>query len=110
MTIAYGMCVAVTTLSALISAYYSVAAVRAASASSKEIALYTCAGSTSLLIVAVIAFVYQSMEYLSAVALAMILVQLFDMCIGIRSRDRMKTFGPAVVAALNVAALLYVRW
>lgn len=107
MTLAFWVCGAVTLVSAGVSAGYALAGWRAASGSSKSASAYALARSVALLIVAAAALFVSSVAFLAAIAVAMTLVQAFDAVIGAVDKDRMKTVGPAVLAVLNTAAVVW---
>jgi hypothetical protein len=61
--------------------------------------------SIPLAIVSVVAIACQSVPWLAAVALALVLVQAGDALIGRMERDAIKTVGPLATALLNRATL-----
>jgi hypothetical protein len=73
----------------------------------RTIALYACARSTALLIASAVPFLTGSVEWLQGVAWSMVIVQACDAVIGATIKDRMKTFGPAGTALLNVVAVIW---
>lgn len=107
---AYWVCAVVTLVSALTSAGFSVAACRDPRAGGHVPALYALSRSIAALVLAVVPLVHQSVEWLAAAAVAMILVQAGDVVVGRVQRDAMKTFGPAALAVLNLAALVVFHW
>jgi hypothetical protein len=92
--------------SALVSFGFSIAAVRVASAG-EGTARYALARSFALLVVATVALLTVASPFLAAIALAMTVVQVCDAVVGGFARDRMKTAGPAVFAAANLAVLVW---
>lgn len=96
-----------TALSAFISLGFSLAAASNATGSARTLAIYACARSLALAIVSIGPFVTGAMQWLEAVAVAMIVVQTCDAVIGFSIKDRMKTFGPAGTALANLAALIW---
>ena len=50
---------------------------------------------------------YHSVQWLSAIAVIMIVVQVLDAAIGIKLRDSLKTYGPAITAIFNLGALIW---
>jgi hypothetical protein len=70
-------------------------------------ALYACARSVALVIASAVPFLTRSTEWLQAIAWRMIIVQACDAIIGTTIIDRMKTFGPAGTAFLNLAAVIW---
>lgn len=107
MTVPFILCAVVTALSAIISLGFSVAAALNSVDEARVMALYACARSLALVIVCMIPFLNGSSPWLQAAAWSMIIVQACDAAIGVVIRDRMKTFGPAGTAALNLAALIW---
>lgn len=107
MSLSYWVCVAITVISAAVSFGYAVAAFRTAVPASKNASDYALARSTALLAVALAAFFVNSAGFAAAVAVAMVLVQAIDAGIGARIRDPLKTYGPALTAVANLAALVW---
>lgn len=110
MSVAFWSCGSVTSVSALVSLGYSIAALRAASTdghAGRVPAMYAFARSLALATTAVAATFGQSSAALQAVALAMVLVQTGDAVIGVFTHDRLKTSGPATTALVNGAALIW---
>lgn len=67
--------------------------------------------SIALAIVSVVAVAGQSVPWLAAVAVAMVLVQAGDALDGRTERHAVKTTGPAATALLNLAALVWMlQW
>lgn len=69
--------------------------------------MYAFARSLALAVVAVVAPFTGAVSFVVAIAVAMVVVQAADAVIGAVLRDRLKTFGPAGVAAVNLAALIW---
>ncbi|WP_374946220.1 hypothetical protein [Agreia sp.] len=107
MTVAFWICALVTFASAAVSLGYSLVAVRQSRADARTASLYAAARSVSLVVVAVVAPFTGALPFVAAIAIAMIVVQAIDAGIGVAIRDRVKTFGPALTAAANLAALLW---
>ncbi len=107
MSIAYWTCAVVTVASSCISLGFSVAAVLGAVPASAVASRYALARSTALALAAIAALGVGSIGFLSAIAVAMIVVQAGDVLVGATMRDRMKTIGPAVLAAINLAVLVW---
>ena len=105
--IAVWVCAGVSAASAYVSLGFSIVAVRV-SPRDASAARYALARSIALAAVATVAFFTGAPAFLVAVALAMILVQGGDAVIGVTLRDRMKTFGPAALAVVDLAALIWV--
>lgn len=107
MSTAFWICSTITSISAVVSLGYSVAALRSSKGTTQTNALYACSRSLALAVVALIVLFTRSADWLKAVATAMIIVQAGDALIGARIRDQLKTAGPALTAAANLAALIY---
>ena len=105
MSVPFVFCASVTAISAIISFGFSVAAVLGSTGEARTIALYACARSVALVVAGAVPFLTGSTQWLQAVALSMIIVQACDTVIGLTIKDRMKTFGPAGIALLNLAAV-----
>jgi hypothetical protein len=100
-------CASITAISAITSLGFSIAAVLGASGTARTMALYACARSVALVIASAVPLLTGSAEWLQAIAWSMIIVQACDAVIGTTIRDRMKTFGPAGTALLNLAAVMW---
>ena len=107
MSVAFWICASVTVISSLVSGVYALIGFRAATRESRVPSMYALARSVALFIVAVIGLLSASIAFEAAAALALILVQGFDAGIGRVISDRVKTFGPAITALANVAALVW---
>jgi hypothetical protein len=94
---AYWICAAFTLVSALVSLGYSIAAVRAAERDAGPHARYAFVRSFGLVVVAVGSLLGEHHYWLVAAATAMIVVQAGDAVVGVRTRDRLKVVGPAVL-------------
>jgi hypothetical protein len=69
--------------------------------------LYACARSVALVIASAVPFLTGSTDWLQAIAWSMVIVQACDAIIGTTIKDRMKTFGPAGTALLNLVAVIW---
>ncbi len=107
MNIPFLFCAFITTVSAVISLGFSIAATFNTANEVRNMALYTCARSLALVVVSAVPFLTGSTPWLLAIACSMIIVQIGDAAIGVVIRDRMKTFGPAGTALLNLAAVVW---
>jgi hypothetical protein len=107
MTVAFIFCASITAISAIVSLGFSIAAVLGATGTARTLALYGCARSMALMIASAVPFLTGSAEWLQAIAWSMIVVQAGDAVIGTTIKDRMKTFGPAGTALLNLAAVIW---
>ncbi|UDL96253.1 hypothetical protein LGH83_08770 [Lichenihabitans sp. PAMC28606] len=107
MTLPFIFCAMVTAISAIVSLSFSIVALRSISGEARTLALYASARSLALVIVSVAAFAVGATAWLEAVAWCMIIVQACDAAVGITISDRLRTFGPAATALLNLAALIW---
>jgi hypothetical protein len=107
METSFWVCALITLASAMTSLAFSVLAVRAGDGPSRTNARYAGSRSVALAIVSVVAIAAQSIPWLAAVAVAMVLVQAGDALVGRTERDTIKTVGPAVTALVNLAALVW---
>lgn len=107
MSMAFIICGAITSISALISLGFSISSLLSATEQTRTLAFYTCARSAALAAISVYAFVSGSVQWLQAAATGMIIVQALDAGIGATLKDAMRTFGPAGTAIANLAALIF---
>ncbi|HEV7602572.1 MAG TPA: hypothetical protein VGO49_20240 [Bradyrhizobium sp.] len=107
MTVPFIFCASITAISALISLGFSIEAALHATGIARTMALYACARSVALATASAVPFLTGSTEWLQAIAWSMIIVQACDALIGTTIKDRMKTFGPAGTAVLNLAAVIW---
>jgi hypothetical protein len=106
-SIPFLFCTLITALSAVISLGFSIAAAFNTANEVRNMALYTCARSVALVLASAVPFFTVSTPWLQAIACSMIIVQVCDAAIGVITKDRMKTFGPAGTALLNLAAVIW---
>src|ERR1700730_16401088 len=106
MTRRFWTCAIVTTVSALVSASFSVAGLFGPSGSG-SFERYAASRSIALLIAVLCCIGFRSRDAIAAMALVMSLVQGFDGLIGILAHDPAKTYGPFVLALVNFAALVW---
>ncbi len=107
MTLPFLACATVTSISAIVSLGFSIAAVRSGPGRARTLALYASARSLALVAASVAAFPVGATAWLEAVACCMIIVQACDAAIGATIGDRLTTVGPAATAASNLAALVW---
>ncbi|HEY4781174.1 MAG TPA: hypothetical protein VIH54_05095 [Chthoniobacterales bacterium] len=107
MSIPFLFCALITAVSAVISLGFSIAAAFNTASEVRNVALYTCARSVALVLVNAVPFFTGSTPWLQAIACSMIIVQVCDTAVGVLIKDRMKTFGPAGTALLNLAAVIW---
>jgi hypothetical protein len=100
---AFWVCGAVTALSAIVSASFSVAALLAPGQTDVN-AMYAASRSIALPLVVLAVTYFRSRDGLAAMALTMGLVQLLDAVIGILSHDPFKTWGPLGIALITFAS------
>jgi hypothetical protein len=100
-------CALITIASALTSAGFSMAALLATDGHTN--AMYSASRSLSLALVAVLVVLLRSPRGLMTMALAMTLVQSGDAIVGFTNHDALKTFGPASLALVTAAALVFFR-
>jgi len=100
----YWICLAITATSAAVSLVYSVHAVGTDSAN--RLGQYAAARSAALMIAVVVVAILHTRWALVPVAAAMVAVQALDAIIGVGTRKLEKVAGPAVLALVNLTALL----
>ncbi|MDB5179612.1 MAG: hypothetical protein JWN12_244 [Candidatus Saccharibacteria bacterium] len=105
--VSFYVCAIITAGSAFTSFGFSIAALMPAHGETRTNAMYAAARSIALATISLIPFFYQSIPFLMAIALTMIVVQTADAIIGIRLRDNKKTYGPATIAVFNLMALIW---
>ncbi|GAT18457.1 hypothetical protein IWT5_00731 [Secundilactobacillus silagincola] len=104
----YYLCAIFTLISATVSFGFAIEAYITAKKQpnhSSTTAQYAVSRSLALLIVSIGLVIFASKPYLIALAVAMILVQLFDGLIGLKV-SRFKTIGPLLTALVNSVLLL----
>jgi hypothetical protein len=106
MTFQYWFCVTVTVVSALTSSGFSFAALYGSAGSSRTNAMYVTSRSVALVVISAVPIFHSSPSWAETAALAMVIVQAGDAAIGALHRDFMKTTGPAVLAGINLVALI----
>jgi len=104
---AYWLCAGFTLLSAVVSAAFSLLALRMAGG--QDYLLYAASRSVALPFAAVFAMVTRSRGGVAAMAVAMTLIQLFDAFIGFRLHDPGKAYGPLILFAINFGLLLWMK-
>jgi hypothetical protein len=105
---AFWICAAITAISAIVSASFSVAGLLGTGIHD-TFALYAASRSIAIPLVVLIFMGFRSRGGMVAMALTMSLVQLFDAVVGVLSRDATKTYGPlflALIGFVSVALLL----
>jgi hypothetical protein len=109
MTRRFWTCVIVTTVSALVSAGFSVVGLFGPSGSG-GFERYAASRSIALLIAVLCCIGFRSRDAIAAMALVMSLVQGFDGLIGALAHDPAKTYGPFASALINFAALVWLLY
>jgi hypothetical protein len=104
---AFWVCAGITAASALVSLGYAVAAVISALDQAGVNAMYALSRSVALAAAVMVPVFSQTRSSLFTIALAMVIVQALDAAVGARIHDRLKTFGPASLAAVNLVALVW---
>jgi hypothetical protein len=104
---AYWACAGFTLFSAVVSAGFSLMSLRIVDG--HEYALYAASRSVALPLAAAYAMALRSRGGVAALAVAMILVQLFDAMIGFRLNDPGRAYGPMVFSAINFGLLLWMN-
>ena len=104
---AFWTCAGVTAASAFVGLGFSVAAVLSGRHEAQTNAMYALSRSVALAAVSLVPPISQTRSSLLTIALAMVIVQALDAVVGGTIRDRMKTFGPALLGALNLVALVW---
>ncbi|GGF21599.1 hypothetical protein [Subtercola lobariae] len=100
----FWLCFALTAASALTSLGFSLAALRGPN---RDVyAKYSLSRSIALVGGVIVVLAVHTVSALFVMALAMTVVQALDAVVGITISDRMKTFGPAALAVLTLAAAL----
>jgi hypothetical protein len=107
MTLAYWICAVVTAASSFTSCGFSTVALLSSDGKAKINAMYAFTRSIALALASIVVFFNQARSWLEALALIMIVVQLGDTIIGIKIHDSLKTYGPAITALVNFAALIW---
>jgi hypothetical protein len=104
---AYWTCAGFTLFSAIVSAGFSILALRMAGG--HEYALYAASRSVALPLAVIYAMTLRSRGGTATLAVAMTLVQLFDGIVGLRLHDPGRAYGPMVFAAINFGLLVWMN-
>jgi hypothetical protein len=107
MTTAFWVCATVTTISALTSLGFAGAAALTSTPETRTADRYAASRSIALASVAIVSFFNESRGWLIGIAVAMTIVQACDGVIGGLNHEAPKTYGPAFLATLNLAAVLW---
>lgn len=101
------ICALVTLASALTSLGFYIAAYLQSDKTSRINAMYAISRSIAIIAICFVPFINNSSSWLVATATTMIIVQILDALIGIKINNTLKTFGPAITAAVNLLALIW---
>ncbi len=104
----YYICALITAISALTSLGFSIHVSLSARYNKQTSAFYASSRSIALAIACLIPFIYHSKPLLIEIAVTMIIVQLLDAAIGISIKNKMKTYGPALTALINLFAVIWI--
>lgn len=107
MTAAYLVLAIITVISAIPSLYFSAVEVRNPQREAREIAWYTTARSTALLVLAIVPLFGRFDGWLLAIAIAMIIVQAVDGVIGLTRGKPLHVIGPFVTVVVHLAVLIW---
>jgi hypothetical protein len=103
----FWLCATVTAISAYVSLGFSLAAVSSSDGAARRGFWYAFVRNLALAVAATVVVFIQARPWLEAVALTMVVVQAGDAVIGRTIGDRLRTVGPAVTSAVNLAALVW---
>lgn len=95
----------ITLISAALGVGFSIGAVKKEKADKRLNSLYMLARSLALLFIAAIPLFMEAERLLLVITAAMLIVQLVDGFAGIYIKNRMRTFGPLIMAALHMICL-----
>src|SRR5258706_14197535 len=104
---AYWACAGFTLFSAVVSAGFSLLSLRLVTG--HEYALYAASRSVALLLAVVYTMALRSRGGVAALAVAMIMVQIFDAIIGFLLNDPGRAYGLLVFFAINFGLLLWIH-
>jgi hypothetical protein len=104
---AYWLCAGFTLFSALVSAGFSLFALRMVGG--HEYALYAASRSVALPFAAAFAMATRSRGGVAAIAIAMTLIQLLDAIIGFQLHDPGRAYGPLILSGINFGLLLWMK-
>lgn len=107
MTANYLICTLITLASGMTSLGFSIMAYLSSDKNSRVNAMYASSRSLAIAAICVVALINQSNSWLIAAATLMIIVQTLDALVGVIISDKLKTFGPAITAIVNLLALVW---
>lgn len=97
----FWICAAITSINALVSAGFSLAALR----TGEVYAMYGASRSVALLLIAIALVWLRSRTGIAVMAALMSLVQAGDAIVGVLAHDLVKTVGPVVLCAATLVSL-----
>jgi hypothetical protein len=103
---AFWICAAITAMSAIVSASFSVAGLFGPGIHD-PFALYAASRSIAIPLVVLVFLAFRSEGGIAAMALTMSLVQLFDAVIGVILHDASKTYGPLFLALIGFVSFAF---
>ena len=103
---AFWICAAITAISAVVSASFSVAGLLGPGIHD-TFALYAASRSLAIPLVVLIFLGFRSRGGIAALGLTMSLIQLFDAVIGVLSHDASKTYGPLFLALIGSVSVAF---
>ena len=74
----------------------------------RENALYMFARSAAIVCVSVLTLLFKSNMLLMVITIAMLIIQAIDCAIGFYIKNRMKTFGPLIMALAHVVCVILI--
>ncbi len=95
-----------TLISAILGICFSIGAIATGKESSRTNALYMFARSLALTYIAIIPACRNVPDILRVITAAMLIIQIIDGIIGIIIKNKMRTFGPFIMAACHAVCLL----
>jgi hypothetical protein len=105
---AFWICAGFTLVSASVSATFSVLSLSMAGTGHQhEYSLYATSRSIALLLATIFVMGRRSREGVTAMAIAMTIVQLLDAIVGSLAHNPGKTYGPAVFAMINAMLMVW---
>jgi hypothetical protein len=107
MSLSFWICALITAGSAFTSLGFSITAYLSSNKDSRTNSMYAVSRSVALAAISIFPFFNHAATGLIAIATSMIIVQALDAFIGIKIHDKVKSFGPALTATINLVTLLW---
>jgi hypothetical protein len=104
---AFWICAGFTLISALIGAVFSILSLRMPAG--HEAAMYAVSRSVALPLTVIYVMIVRSRGGLSALAIAMTIVQIFDAIVGFCLHEPSRSIGPIVLATVNFVLWLWLK-